>query len=80
MGNLSRYIIRAPPTRNGCRISQGKRKETKDDGVSCTLETDRSSKEYRKNWALVIRKIRACPRLDRGKAFPGLARMSLIDD
>ncbi|MFH0812800.1 MAG: hypothetical protein V2A69_08170 [Pseudomonadota bacterium] len=32
-------------------ISRGKRKETEDDGVPCIMEADKSSKEYRKNWA-----------------------------
>ena len=51
-------------------ISRGKRKETEDDGVPCILEADRSSKEYRKNWARLIQKIGACPRLDRGRSIP----------
>ena len=38
-------------------ISQGKRKETEDDGVPCIMEADKSSKEYRKNWARLIQKI-----------------------
>ena len=53
--------------RNVCR---GKRKETEDDGVPCILEADQSSKEYRKNWARLIQKIGACPRLDRGRSIP----------
>jgi len=51
-------------------ISRGKRKETKEDGVPCILEADKSSKEYRKNWARLIQKIGACPRLDRGRSIP----------
>ena len=38
-------------------VSRGKRKETEDGGVPCILEADRSSKEYRKNWARLIQKI-----------------------
>ncbi|MBM4329733.1 MAG: hypothetical protein FJ117_00680, partial [Deltaproteobacteria bacterium] len=38
-------------------VSRGKRKETVDDGVPCILEADKSSKEYRKNWARLIQKI-----------------------
>ena len=38
-------------------VSRGKRKKTKEDGVPCILETDQSSKEYRKNWARLIQKI-----------------------
>jgi hypothetical protein len=51
-------------------VSRGKRKETEDDGVPCILEADKSSKEYRKNWARLIQKIGACPRLDRGRSIP----------
>jgi hypothetical protein len=51
-------------------ISRGKRKENKEDGVPCILEADKSSKEYRKNWARLIQKIGACPRLDRGRSIP----------
>jgi len=51
-------------------VCRGKRKETEDDGVPCILEADKSSKEYRKNWAWLIQKIGACPRLDRGKLIP----------
>ncbi|NWF54274.1 MAG: hypothetical protein HXY45_05720 [Syntrophaceae bacterium] len=39
------------------KVSGGKRKETEDDGVPCPLEADKSSKEYRKNWARLIWKI-----------------------
>ena len=38
-------------------VSRGKRKETEDDGVTAILEADKSSKEYRKNWARLIQKI-----------------------
>ncbi len=51
-------------------VSRGKRKETEDDRVPCILEADKSSKEYRKNWARLIQKIGACPRLDRGRSIP----------
>ena len=40
----------------------GKQKETQDDGVPCILEADKSSKEYRNNWARLIQKIGACPK------------------
>ena len=33
-----------------------------DDRVPCLLEADKSSKEYRKNWARLIQKIGACPK------------------
>ena len=32
-------------------------KETRDEGVPCILEADKSSKEYRKNWARLVQKI-----------------------
>ena len=51
-------------------VSRGKRKETEDDGVPSILQADRSSKEYRKNWARLIQKVGACPRLDRGGSIP----------
>lgn len=38
-------------------VSRGKRKETEDAGVLAILEADKSSKEYRKNWARLIQKI-----------------------
>ena len=37
-------------------VSRGKRKET-DGGIPSILEADKSSKEYRKNWARLIQKI-----------------------
>ncbi|MCJ7495836.1 MAG: hypothetical protein MUP68_16645 [Deltaproteobacteria bacterium] len=33
-----------------------------DERVPCILEADKSSKEYRKNWARLIQKIGACPK------------------
>lgn len=47
--------------------SRGKRKETEDNRVPSILEADKSSKQYRKNWARLIQKIGACPRPDRGR-------------
>jgi hypothetical protein len=38
-------------------VCRGKQKESEDDGVPSILETDKSSKEYRKNWARLIQKI-----------------------
>ncbi|MBU1207791.1 MAG: hypothetical protein KKH04_12820 [Proteobacteria bacterium] len=44
--------------------------EPSDERVPCILEADKSSKEYRKNWARLIQKIGACPRLGRGRSIP----------
>ena len=54
-------------------VSRGKRKETEDDGIPCILEADKSSKEYRKNWARLIQKIYevdplTCPKCGRGRS------------
>jgi hypothetical protein len=38
-------------------VSRGKRKETENDRFSAILEADKTSKEYRKNWARLIQKI-----------------------
>ena len=52
---MVRYYGYYSPALRG--ISRGKRKETEDDGVASILEADKSSKEYRKNWARLIQKI-----------------------
>ena len=43
----------------GCysNVSRGEGEKTEDDAVPCILEADKSSKEYRKNWARLIQKI-----------------------
>ena len=52
-------------------VSRGKRKKHDQDNlIPSILEPDRSSKEYRKNWARLIQKIAACPGLDPGKLIP----------
>jgi hypothetical protein len=38
-------------------VSRGKRRESEDDRVPAILEADKSSKEYRKNWARLIQNI-----------------------
>ncbi|MFO7740313.1 MAG: transposase [Desulfatiglandaceae bacterium] len=49
-------------------VSRGKRKiQDKDDAIPSIMETDGSSKEFRKNWARLIQKIGACPGLDPGR-------------
>ena len=53
-GGVRYYGYYSPAFRG---ISRGKRKETEDDRVPCILEADKSSKEYRKNWPRLIRKI-----------------------
>jgi hypothetical protein len=51
-------------------VSRGKRKETEGDGLPCILEADKSSKEYRKNWARLIQKIYEVDPLTCPKACP----------
>jgi hypothetical protein len=52
-------------------VSRGRRKgRNEDEWIPCILESEGSSKEYRKNWARLIQKIGACPRLDRGRWTP----------
>ncbi|MEI9476594.1 MAG: hypothetical protein WCO26_08470 [Deltaproteobacteria bacterium] len=52
-------------------VSRGKRKKQNQDGwIPCILETEGSSKEYRKNWARLIQKINevvplTCPKFQR---------------
>jgi len=60
-------------------VSRGKRKENEDDRVLCILEADKSSKEYRKNWALLIQKIYENDRLICPKCR-GVRRISFIED
>jgi hypothetical protein len=69
-------------------VSWGKRSETEADGVPCIWEPDKSSKEYRKNWARLIQKTYEVDPLTRPKACPepvegcwGIMRViSLIED
>ena len=43
-------------------VNRGKRKKLKDDeSIPYILESEQSSKESRKNWAMLIQKIAACP-------------------
>ena len=61
-------------------VCRGKRKETEGDGIPGILEADKSSKEYRKNWARLTQKIYkvdplTCPQR------PGIMRIiSFIED
>jgi hypothetical protein len=51
--------------------SRGRREgRNEDEWIPCILESEGSSEEYRKNWARLIQKIGACPRLDRGRLIP----------
>ena len=61
-------------------VSRGKRKETKDDGVPCILEADKSSKEYRKNWARLIQKIYEVDPLTCPKCRGIMRIISFIED
>jgi len=52
-------------------VSRRKRgKLNVDEAVPCILEPEEGTKKYRKNWARLIQKIGACPRLDRGQWTP----------
>ena len=52
-------------------VSWGKRgKLNLDEDIPCILISDEGAKKYRKNWARLIQKIGACPRLDRGRRIP----------
>jgi hypothetical protein len=52
-------------------VSPGKRgKLNLDEAVPSILEPEEGTKKCRKNWTRLIQKIRACPRLDRGKWTP----------
>jgi hypothetical protein len=61
-------------------VSRGKRKETEDDGVPCILEADKSSKEYRKNWARLIQKIYEVDPLTCPKCWGIMRIISFIED
>ena len=61
-------------------VSRGKRKETKEDGVPCILEADKSSKEYRKNWARLIQKIYEVDPLTCPKCWGSMRIISFIED
>ena len=52
-------------------VSRGKRgKLNLDEAIPCILMSEEGAKKYRKNWARLIQKIGACPRLDRGRRTP----------
>lgn len=52
-------------------VSRGKRKkQNQDELIPCILEPNESSRESRKNWARLIRKIGACPGRDPGRWTP----------
>jgi len=52
-------------------VSRGKRgKLNLDEAKPCILMSEEGAKKYRKNWAGLIQKIGACPRLDRGRRTP----------
>jgi hypothetical protein len=60
-------------------VSRGKRKET-DDRVPSILEADKSSKEYRKNWARLIQKIYEVDPLTCPKCGGVMRILSFIQD
>jgi hypothetical protein len=61
-------------------VSRGKRKETEDDGVPAILEADKSSKEYRKNWARLIQKIYEADPLSCPKCGGSMRILAFIED
>jgi hypothetical protein len=61
-------------------VSRGKRKESEEDGVPCILEADKSSKEYRKNWARLIQKIYEVDPLTCPKCQGTMRIISFIED
>lgn len=62
-------------------VTRGKRKQKDQDGlISCILESDSSSKEYRKNWARLIQKIYAVDPLICPKCSGKMEVISIIED
>ena len=62
-------------------VSRGKRKKADvDNKIPCILEPDRSSKEYRKNWARLIRKIYEIDPLTSPKCSGEMKIISVIED
>ena len=62
-------------------VTRGKRKQEDQDGlIPCILEPDRSSKEYRKNWARLIQKIYEVDPLTCPKCSGKMKIISVIDD
>ena len=52
-------------------VSRGKRqKHQADDFIPSIIESDGISREQRRKWSILIRKIEACPRPDQGKLTP----------
>jgi hypothetical protein len=61
-------------------VSRGKRNEKESDAVPCVLEPDKSSKEYRKNWARLIQKIYEVDPLTCPKCRGTMRIISFIED
>jgi hypothetical protein len=62
-------------------VSRGKRKkQNQDEWIPCILETEGSSKEYRKNWARVIQKIYEVAPLTGPKCQRKMRILTFIDD
>ena len=62
-------------------VSRGKRKmQDKDDAIPSILDTDGSSKEYRKNWAHLIQKIYEVDPLTCPKCSGAMKVISVIED
>jgi len=67
-------------------VSRGKRKKQNQDGLlPCILDSDGSSKPFRKNWARLIQKIYevdplACPKCNGQMRITGSQRTKLLLD
>ena len=62
-------------------VSRGKRKkQTRDEYIPCILESDESSKEYRRNWARLIQKIYEVDPLTCPKCSGKMKVISMTED
>ena len=62
-----------------CQPEKGK-KRNPDEGITCILESDESSKVHRKNWARLIQKIYEVETLTCPKCYGKMKVISVIED
>ena len=67
---IQRETIREDLDRLPRPLHQKRGKLNLDEAIPCILMSEEGAKKYRKNWARLIQKIGACPRLDRGRRIP----------